>query len=278
MQRQERAPIRLLKERFLMLRVFPLSLLLFSFCLGGVSFASSSVQEVRGDFKATTDQAKFVKALAKALNPESMTVTFVDGPRENGEISGLYLDVVGSSAGTDYRLDRFSLSGALVRLTSPAQWDVEDLETFRPSRWEGLFNAELLLRESTAQEALALFSRTQGDDQWRDLSVDFRPGKILLEGTYRVNGGMRAVFKITTGLELRGGKQIWLANPEVQINNDEQTQAIRSKIQEINPPADFDKLGVPLVLRTIKITDKELRIATGKPPRPLDGDTWKYVR
>ena len=261
-----------------MLRTFSLSLLLFSFCLGGVSFASPPVQEVRGDFKATTDQAKFVKALAKALNPESMTVTFVDGPKENGEISGLYLDIVGLSAGTDYRLDRFSLSGALVRLTPPAQWDVEDLKTFRPSKWEGLFNAELLLRENTAREALALFSRTQGDDQWRDLSVDFKPGKILLEGTYRVNGGMRAVFKITTGLELRRGKQIWLANPEVQINNDEQTQAIRSKIQEINPPADFDKLGVPLVLRTIKITDKELRIATGKPPRPLDGDTWKYVR
>ena len=275
---QERASIRLLKERFLMLRTFSLSLLLFSFCLGGVSFASSSVQEVRGDFKATTDQAKFVKALAKALDPESMTVTFVDGPKENGEISGLYLDVVGLSAGTDYRLDRFSLSGALVRLTPPAQWDVENLETFRPSKWQGLFNAELLLRESTAREALALFSRTQGDDQWRDLSVNFRPGKILLEGTYRVNGGMRAVFKITTGLELRRGKQIWLANPEVQINNDEQTQAIRSKIQEINPPADFDKLGVPLVLRTIEITDRELRVATGKPPRPLDGDTWKYVR
>ena len=67
-----------------MLRVFPLSLLLFSLCLGGVSFASSSVQEVRGDFKATTNQAKLVKALAKALDPESMTVTFVDGPKENG--------------------------------------------------------------------------------------------------------------------------------------------------------------------------------------------------
>ena len=275
---QERASIRLLKERFLMLRVFPLSLLLFSFCLGGVSFASSSVHEVRGDFKATTNQAKLVKALAKALDPESMTVTFVDGPKENGDISGLYLDIVGPSAGTDYRLDRFSLSGALVRLTPPSQWDAGDLKTFRPSKWEGLFNAELLLKESTAREALALFSRTQGDEQWRNLSLDFRPGKILLEGTYRVNGGMRAAFKITTGLELRGGRQIWLANPEVQINNDEQTQAIRSKIQEINPPADFDKLGIPLVLRTIKITDRELRIATGQPPRPLDGDTWKYVR
>ena len=27
-----------------------------------------------------------VKALAKALDPESMTVTFVDGPKENGDI------------------------------------------------------------------------------------------------------------------------------------------------------------------------------------------------
>ena len=83
-----------------------------------------------------------------------MTVTFVDGPKENGDISGLYLDIVGPSAGTDYRLDRFSLSGALVRLTPPSQWDVGDLKTFRPSKWEGLFNAELLLKESTAREAL----------------------------------------------------------------------------------------------------------------------------
>lgn len=253
-------------------------LLFFTVCMQGTSLASSSVREVRGDFEARTNQAKFVKALAEALDPESMTVTFVDGPRENGELSGLYLDVVGASAGTSYRLDRFCLSGTLIRLAPPEEWDVGDLKTFRPQKWEGLFDAELLLRESTAREALRLFSETRGDERWRDLSIDFKPGKLVLGGTYRINSGMRAAFEITTGLELRGGKQIWLAGTEVQINNDEQTEAIRKELRKINPPVDLEKLKVPLVLRSVIVTDGELRVATGKPPRPAEGDTWKYIR
>lgn len=261
-----------------MSRVFSFLLLLFSFFLCGSSFASPRVREVRGDFEAPTSQAKFVKALAKALDPESMTVIFSGGPKENGELPGLFVDIVGMSAGTAYRLDRFIFSGFLVRLTPPSQWDVGDLKTFRPQKWEGLFEAELTLKKSTAQEALRIFSQSQRDGKWRDLMLDFKPGRLFLEGTYRVNSGMRAVFKITTGLELRGGRQIWLANTEVQINNDEQTRAIRREIQKINPPVDVEKLKIPLVLRSAVITDEELRITTGKSVRPIDGDVWKYVR
>lgn len=259
-----------------MMRKVSLSLLCL-FCLCGTALASP-VREVRGDFEASTSQAKFVKALVKALDPESMTVTFAGGPKENGELSGVYIDVVGMSAGTDYRVDRLTLSGALLRLTPPSQWDVGDLKTFRPERWEGLFDAELILKESTARESLRVYSRTKGEGKWGNLSIDFKPGRLVLGGTYRINSGIRAAFKITTGLELRAGKQIWLANTEVQINNDEQTQAIRKEIRKINPPVDLEKLGVPLVLRTAAISDQELRIATGKPPRPLEGDTWKYLR
>ena len=46
--------------------------LLCLFCLCGTALASP-VREVRGDFEASTSQAKFVKALVKALDPESMT-------------------------------------------------------------------------------------------------------------------------------------------------------------------------------------------------------------
>ena len=49
----------------MMLRAFSLSLLLFSFCLGGGSFSSSPVPAGRGGFKATPGPAKFVKAPAK---------------------------------------------------------------------------------------------------------------------------------------------------------------------------------------------------------------------
>lgn len=260
-----------------MSRVSSLLLLVFWLCSCGPSFAFQ-VREVRGDFAASTSQAKFVKALARALDPDSMVVTFVDGPKENGELSGVYIDVTGLSGGTSYRLDRLTLSGALIRLTPPAQWDVEDLKTFRPQKWEGLFDAELILKKSTAQEVLRVFSQTRKDEKWRDLAIDFKPGRLVLKGTYRVRSGIRAVFKITTGLDVRRGKQIWLANTEVQINNDEQTQAIRKEIQKINPPVDCEKLGIPFVLRSAVVTNEELRIATGKPPRPLEGDTWKYVR
>ena len=261
-----------------MSRMFSLFVLSFLLGLCGPSLAGPTVREVRGNFEASTSQERFVKALVNVLDPDAMTVTFSGAIKENGELQGIYIDAVGVSAGTSYRLDRIALSGALIRLAPPAQWDISDIKTFRPQKWEGLFEAELTLKKDTAQKALRAFSETRKGGAWRNLSLDFKPGQLLLGGTYRVGSGVRAVFKIATGLELRGGKQIWLANTEVQVNNDEQTQAIRKEIQKINPPVDLEKLEVPLVLRSVVVTNQELRIATGRPPRPIDGDTWKYLR
>ena len=66
----------------------------------------------------------------------------------------------------------------MLRLTPPSQWDIEDLKTFRPQRWEGLFDAELILKESTAREALRVYSRTRGEGKWSNLSPSVKSNEL----------------------------------------------------------------------------------------------------
>lgn len=245
--------------------------------------ASPQTYDLKGDFQAKTTEEKFVKALVNALTPESMEVVFDATPDADGTLSNVYIGARGISAGTDYRVDSLALTGAMMKLTPPDRWDVNDIKTLQPDKWEGFFNAELVLKKTDVQNALKIMTKEGGGDadKWRDLKVDFRKDTVILKGVYDVNSGMNAAFVITTGLELRGGKQIWLVNTNVQINNDEQTDAIRSEIRKNNPPIDFDKFGdlkIPLTLRSLSITNQEIRIRTATVPKPFPGTTYRYSR
>ena len=262
---------------------FAVVALLLSACFAASAAGPTKLHELKGDFQAKTAEEKLVKALVNALTPESLEVVFDAPPAPDGALSGIYIGARGISAGTSYRVDSLALTGAMVKLTPPDRWNVNDIKTFKPDKWEGFFNAELVLKKKDVQDALKTMTKEGGRDadKWRDLKVDFRPGAVILKGVYDVNSGMSAAFVITTGLELRDGKQIWLVNTNVQINNDEQTDAIRNEIKKNNPPIDFDKLGdlqIPLTLRSLSITTQEIRIRTATVPKPFAGTTYRYSR
>ncbi|NLL36917.1 MAG: hypothetical protein GX256_05280 [Fretibacterium sp.] len=263
-----------MKKFFLTLACLTSLLLLFSPAL------AAPTHEVQGEFDAKGSlQGTLVRMLARLLTPESMTVSFVGGPTEEGKIAGIYIEALGVSAGTPYRLDRLALSGALFQLAPPSQWDPETPKSLLPQKLEGFFNADLRLKEKDVQQAITHFlkeSKKKGD-RWSGISLDFRPGKLFARGRYKVNSGMRALFEITTGLELRGGKQIWLVDTNVKVNDDEQTDAIRSELRKHNPPVDISGFDVPLTLRVLKITDDALQVSTATSPAPLaQGETWLY--
>lgn len=240
----------------------------------------TKLYELKGDFKADTVGLKLVKVLVDTLTPESLEVIFDAEPDADGSISNLYVEAKGISAGTPYRLDYVALGGKLLKLAPPSQWNVSEIRTLQPQKWEGFFNAELVLKEDDLRKAIPSFISQNKDaaEKWSDLFVDFRPGLIVLKGKYDVNSGMNAAFEIKTGLELRAGKQLWLVNTNVQINKDEQTDAIRKEIKKRNPPVDLAKLEIPLTLRSLVITDKEIRIKTASRPEPFAGITYRYTK
>ncbi|MDR3231728.1 MAG: LmeA family phospholipid-binding protein [Synergistaceae bacterium] len=237
----------------------------------------ASAADLTGDFPANTAEEKFVKALVNTLKPETLEVVFGGTPAPDGTLSRIYVRAHGISAGTDWRLDDVALTGSLVKLTPPDQWDANDIKTFRPEKWEGLFNVEVVLKEADAKNALRIFMAKGGKNarKWRDLNVDFRAGSLFLSGVYSVNSGIRATFEITTGLELRSGTQIWLVDTNVRVNRDDQTDAIRSEIKKVNPPLDFSKSGIPVTLRSLSVTNDEIRVGTATPPQPFPGTTYR---
>jgi len=238
----------------------------------------ASAAELRGDFPAHTAEEKFVKALVNTLAPEALEVIFSGAPASDGALSGIYIRARGISPNGDWRLDDVALTGTLVKLTPPDRWDANDIKTFMPEKWEGLFNIEVVIKEADVKAALKTFAAKGGRNaqKWRDLNADFRPNTLFLGGVYDVSGGIRAAFEITTGLELRGGTQIWLVGTKVQVNRDDQTDAIRGEIRKINPPLDFSKSGIPVTLRSLSVTDTEIRVRTATPPQPFPGTTYRY--
>ena len=263
-----------------MLRKVFLCALVFLTAFAAAAGEPQKVYRLEEGFVPKGTGEKFVKALVNALEPEFMEVTLNAEPLEDGTLSHVHILARGISAGTEYRLDTAALTGALVKLTPPAQWDVANIKTLMPEKWEGLFNIEIVLKEEDARNAVKTYMKSGRDSQkWRDLSIDFRPGRLVVKGIYDINSGMRAAFEITTGLELRQGKQIWLTDTDIQINNAEQTDAIRSELKKINPPVDLTELGIPVTLRVLSITDKELRVRTATAPQPLDdGIVYRYSK
>lgn len=265
------------KNYFFVYVVFFMTVVLLSGCLP--LSAKTVSHEVSGDFDEGPGlQGKLVKTLAKALTPESMTVTFADEPGQDGKINAVYIEAIGSSFSTPYKLHRIALSGSFIRLAPAEQWDINNPKTLIPENWEGIFSAEIVLKEKDVHNAIETFFK--GDKKqkdWSDISADFRPGKVFVRGRYKAGGGIGALFEITTGLELRGGKQIWLKDTVVNVNKDDQTGAIRQKLKEHNPPADITDLKLPLTLRKLKITDSELTVSTNTLPKPIEGHTWHYT-
>lgn len=261
-------------------RIFLTVSVLLLTCLTVSAAETTKVRELKGDFQAKTAEEKFVKALVKTLTPESLEVIFDGAPGVDGTLAKIYIGARGISAGTDYRLDSFALTGSLVKLTPPDRWDAGDIKSFRPDKWDGFFNVEIVLTEKDAKNAIKSFIGRGGSkaDKWRDLQIDFRPSTLIAKGTYHINSGMNAAFVVKTGLELRGGKQIWLVNTDVQINRDDQTDAIREEIRKINPPVDFSDMEIPVTLRSLSITDREIRIRTATVPQPFTGTVYRYKK
>lgn len=263
-------------------KVLALLMVLGCFVSGSMAGAAQ-VQELSGEFVAKTPALTLVRALVDTLKPESLEVVFAAEPTAEGYIPEIYIEAKGVTGGTPYRLDRFALGGTFVYLTPTATWKASDIRSFEPKEWKGIFNTEIVVKEKDLQNAISVFmsekdNKNEELKKWSNLGVEFKPGRIHLKGKYQVSGGVSAAFKVKTGLEIRKGKEIWLVDTDVQINNADQNAAIRSELKKRNPPANLEDLNVPLVLRSLSITDKEIRLKTATAPKSFEGITYRYTR
>lgn len=121
----------------------------------------------------------------------------------------------------------------------------------------------------------ALVNYAGGD--WSRISVDLKPGRVDAKGHYS-SGGLSIFAEVTTRLEIRQGKQIWLKDTSIKINNDDQTDVIRKELAKIQPVVDIGRFPFPVTLAVLDIDENRVVFSTRTLPKPVKGLTYRYTR
>jgi len=246
------------------------ALLLLAFPLAA---AGQELHEVRGKFNPATRGDELLKALVDYTDPDSLELVLDAEPDENWNIRDLYFRVRGARFGGKIRVENFALSASFVSLVPPSEGKGLDVKQALRS------NLEVVLLESDVNGAIRLFT-SEKDGDWKDVSVRFVPPRnIEARGRYHLkNPGLVILAEVSTGLSIREGREIWLEDTRLEINNVEQTATVREAIEKLQPVVDVRRFPFPVTLATLKAENGRLEVASRTRPCPFNGIVYRYSR
>jgi hypothetical protein len=115
------------------------------------------------------------------------------------------------------------------------------------------------------------------DEHWKDVMVDVRPGELFARARYHVQGAvsLKILVEVSTGLKMTG-RQVWLDNYRLEVNNAEKTSVIRDDIDKLQPILDMEEFVFPLDLREITMDDEKIVFASRVEPKVFEGIRYVY--
>ena len=130
-----------------------------------------------------------------------------------------------------------------------------------------------IVREKDMNQALLDLA----DEHWKDVKVDLRPGELFLKARYHVKGSLslKILVEISTGLKIMG-RQVWLDNYMLEVNNAEKTSVIKDEIEKYQPLIDLEGFVLPLELKEIIIDKEKIVFSSRVEPKPFDGIRYVY--
>lgn len=235
--------------------------------------AGQELHAVKGKFNPATRGEELLKALVDYTDPDSLELVLDAEPDESWNVRDLFFRVRGARFGGKIRVEDFALSASFVSLVPPSEGKGLDVKQAMRS------NLEVVLLESDVNGAIRLFTSGK-DGDWKDVSVRFVPPRnIEARGRYHVkNPGLVILAEVSTGLAIREGREIWLEDTRLEINNSEQTATVREAIEKLQPVVDVRKFPFPVTLAVLKAGDGRLEIASRTRPCPFGGITYRYSR
>ncbi len=234
---------------------------------------AAQTREFKGNFTPETNGEKLLSILVSITNPEVLELRLDEEPDDQGNIRNLHILVKGASLG-GFRLEKLALESSFLELNTPPEWDAD---AKNPVVVKDVLrtNFEAVILEKDVNRAL----QSQGGDEWRKVSVDLKPGFMTARGYYHVkNPGLTLLAEVKTGLQIKKGKELWLKDPELKINHDEQTDAVRDAIRKLQPLVDIRDLPFPITLADLSIDETKLRLATRTAPKPFEGLLLRYSK
>jgi hypothetical protein len=247
-----------------------LLLLIFGFALPA---SGQEIRSYRGDFTPASRGEELLKALVDYTDPDSAEMILDGEPDENWNVRDLFLRVRGGRFAGKIRVEEIALSASFVSLAPPSGGGKLEVRSAMRS------NLDVVLLESDVNGAIKMFTSDR-DGDWKDVSVRFVPPRNLeARGRYHVkNPGLVILAEVSTGLVIRDGKEIWLEDPRLEINNSEQTATVREAIEKLQPVVDIRKFPFPVTLSVLEAGQGRLEIASRTRPCPFDGIVYRYTR
>lgn len=196
-------------------------------------------------------------------------------PDESGMFSDIYMELQGVVI-EHLRLNRlvFRMKGA--QFNPPHEWPEGKVECRSAIQILALAN----LLEGDINHTIE--SQTFGDDgssEWHDVSLRITPKGLRGKGYYRF-GILDILIEIESGLKIVKGKELWLNNPQVKVNNlDVPDYVTRKALGDIQPLVDLKKFPLPLTLHKVDLKNGNATLSTRiLPERPQSGRTYTYTK
>lgn len=243
--------------------------LLFLLIIPALCFAAEISIDLN-DTEHKDASALLFKDLLSRLDPEAMTMVLDGEPSDDGTIRHLYLDVKGATF-SGFRLDTLTMETVFGKFNPVEEWK-EGSEILVEDVMQGYVHA--IVKEKDINKALL----DQTDDHWKDVMVDVRPGELFARARYHVKGAvsLKILVEVSTGLRMTG-KQVWLDNYRLEVNNAEKTSVIKEEIEKLQPVLDLKEFVFPLDLKEITMDHEKIVFASSVEPQPFKGKKYVYV-
>ncbi len=235
------------------------------------AFAEQPTREFKGSFEPANNGERLLSLLVSLTDPESMELRMDQQPDNDGNIRDFSIFIKGASIG-GFRVEKIAIESSFLELNRPSEWRTGERDSLKV-RNVLRSNVELVALEKDINAALTSYA---GGD-WRRISVDLKRGIVSARGNYR-SGSLDIFAEVSTKLEIRQGKQIWLKDTTIKINHDDQTDVIQKELAKIQPVVDIGQFPFPVTLAVLKVDEQKLVFSTRTLPKPVKGIFYRYVR
>lgn len=219
---------------------------------------------------------KLFDGFVEETNPEWGEMILDGPPDDSGKLRHIYLDLRGADIG-GVRIDRITVEGYDVVLTSPDTWGTENADVISVLST----NAVAVIREQDVNDHLK--SKEFGEDEsWNNLHLDFSPGRVYAKGYYLAD---LKLFKLNILIEIDGtfkvkeGKQIWLDDYRLKVNRAKIPDGLTDRAMEkIQPILDLSRFIFPIKLSQVVLDDDKATIESVRRPEKFDGLRFEYTK
>ena len=241
------------------------------------SASAEKLLEFSGSVTGHTKGVTLFRHIVELLNPEAVEMIIDQEPDNSGKVRHIYLDVRGAVI-DDVRIEQLRCEATFAELNPIRDWAKKGT---RALEVRGAASAviEGTVLEEDVNALVKKYLDVHTNSKWRHITLDFRKDSIFIKGYYHQDSPWSDLaIQVASGLEAKGGKELWLKDYSLVINTAEKTDLIHEEIKKIQPIFSLRGFTFPVSIASFKISPDSITFSTLTGPKPFTGRTYRYTR